>query len=260
MSRSYSVSKIDGYGRCPKQYWFRNVARMPEPPRSNMLLGTAVHAGVEAFVRNILDTGEVSILLAGKAAEAAWDREVKKVGAEKIEWASDKRSKWTDTAQACRRDARAMAELWATEVGQHDSWEAAELSLSLPLDGAEGPRLTGRLDLKLADGGIDEIKTSRQAWAEGADELSAQAAAYPLMAGRGEGSGQVRFDVVIRHTRKAGTEYEVQRLGPIEITARRQADYLDDARQTVAGIEAGLFPRRVSAMNCNGCAFRATCL
>ena len=54
-----SVSQVKTYLRCPRQYFFRYVvAAEPEFVPRNLVLGSAVHEGLAAFYRSVMETSE----------------------------------------------------------------------------------------------------------------------------------------------------------------------------------------------------------
>jgi len=53
-----SVTQIKMYLRCPAQYYFRYVLGLKIPPAGALVLGRAVHAGLEHYFAGKLHTGE----------------------------------------------------------------------------------------------------------------------------------------------------------------------------------------------------------
>lgn len=263
MIERLSVSNLSTYSRCPKQFHYRVVEKRTEPAVGVLMLGSSVHAAIEAFVKNKVEGRPMSPTEAAEVAADELRKRIKKVldAGDHIEWASDKRSGWMDTTTTAIRDAAALAELWCEKVGAVEEWKGAEISEGIPLHPEDTRlRLTGRMDLVRADGLIVEIKTGGSAWSEGAEDLESQAVAYPLLKGLAEVPVSIRFDVLIRNV-KAKTKpatYELDQRGPFEVPVRRQVAYLDDARQHAAGIQMGLFPRRIGK-HCGWCSFRSEC-
>ncbi len=63
--RKYSFSQIEVFEKCPKQYEFRYLIRIPEPDSPALSFGSSIHAALELFyrdVRNNLDPGREELL------------------------------------------------------------------------------------------------------------------------------------------------------------------------------------------------------
>jgi len=255
-----SVSKISSYEECPKKYQFRE-ARTPEPPVAILMLGSAVHYGVESFVKAAMSGRRYTADVAGEVAGTEFRKLIDKAGGpEAVQWAKDDRTGWVDTFENAARDAHAMASLWVEKVGMVDTWISSEESMGLPLFPEDSVRLTGRLDLRTADGIVVEVKTGSSAWPKGGEDLKAQGAAYPLLVGLTEKPVRLRFDVILRNVKAKtkGPTYTIDQRGPVEVSVARQLSYLEDARQHYQGIAQGLFPRRIG-QHCGYCSFRSVC-
>lgn len=64
MKETFSYSKLDRYCTCPRSYYLKYIARIPEKPSKATMLGQAVHA-VLAVIQEIYDkTGVVSLWIA----------------------------------------------------------------------------------------------------------------------------------------------------------------------------------------------------
>lgn len=199
--------------------------RMPEPVFSRMAIGTAVHAGCEAYALHRIagerDGGdlwaETAIKEARKATLKAWGAEyVQAVRPHQdwygntrdpkgIVWDDDEEAEWVDDARQCCRDALAMLALWIEKVGDHDKAVGIEIPATAIL--TNGIELSGRIDrlVEVAVDGeaeprqvVEEIKTSRKRWTEDQAAFNLQGMMYPAMRNAGTRPGYFRVVVLIR--------------------------------------------------------------
>lgn len=47
---AWSMSRLNDYRRCPKQFYFKHILRIKEPPNKAMARGTEIHEMAEAYV------------------------------------------------------------------------------------------------------------------------------------------------------------------------------------------------------------------
>src|SRR5215831_13258658 len=79
-----SATQIETYNTCARKWWFKQVRKLPEPPRGNLTFGTVLHAVLERFLKadefgNGADGQPVELFPAGW--EYATDREGRRDGA-----------------------------------------------------------------------------------------------------------------------------------------------------------------------------------
>jgi ATP-dependent helicase/DNAse subunit B len=73
----WSYSQLNGYLRCPLQYFFERVLKLERPfIPSNMALGSAVHEGLAEYHRRLQQQSEIPDRCVQQAFLNAWGRSV----------------------------------------------------------------------------------------------------------------------------------------------------------------------------------------
>jgi DNA helicase-2/ATP-dependent DNA helicase PcrA len=71
-TRNVSVTLLNNFFTCPWTWYFRNMLQLPEGKSESLLVGTAVHAGIEYFLNNRDVVSEAQLLV---VLERALERE-----------------------------------------------------------------------------------------------------------------------------------------------------------------------------------------
>jgi superfamily I DNA/RNA helicase/RecB family exonuclease len=249
LPRTHSYSSLSTYERCPLQYAFNYVYRMPprEEPVAAFTFGSTAHEAFEAFTRERRER-----IARGDPPPNREDLE------------REFRARWTPTGFGDktteegyqRRVATLLDNFWAGEVSSLSEAlreeEPFELTLE-PDDGSAPVVITGSIDRidRLASGGIDVIdyKTGRVSSQKGVDE-SLQLSIYALACRDGLGLGTPER-VTLYFTESA-----------LRLSTTRSDEQLDLARADVlarvARLRAGEFAA-TPGDPCRWCDYRAMC-
>jgi DNA helicase-2/ATP-dependent DNA helicase PcrA len=247
---SFSYSAFDTYERCPLQYAFKYVYRMPEPARTAPALsfGSTAHAAFEAFTNDRRERAA-----RGEPPPTREDLE------------REFRSRWVPTAfgdrvseeRYERRVDTLLDNFWEGEVASLGEALSAELDFELRLDAGAGQ------DPVLIRGSIDRIdwlppgklavidyKTGNVSSQKSVDE-SLQLSIYALACRDALGLGTP--DRVTLYFTESATRLSTTRTNE-QLDAVR-----DDILARVARIRTGDFAATPSAKVCGYCDFRAMC-
>lgn len=252
VSRSHwSYSQISQYLRCPLQYYFERILKLPRPMvPGGMALGSAIHAGLATFHRHLQQGQEFSQDQLKQSFLDAFG-------------ADDGRPlelKANETRQSLTDQGMALLEAYWKEPNVGEII-AVEEPLLVPLvtssgDVLEKPLVTvidllSRSEEELL---IDEFKTSSRKYSEAEAESALQASCYVhAVRERYDESATVRYTVLVKTKTPV-----VQRI----TTVRIQDDFkrIGDIVQAVErGINAHAFYPVESPMNCSSCCFRSQC-
>ncbi len=253
MSRPHwSYSAVQQYLRCPLQYYFERVLRLPKPTvPSGLVLGSAVHRSL-AYYHLGLQAGEtVSIDRVMRAFAEAWHEQA---DSQQVQYKSGE-----------TRPEQLAVGMGLIEVYLHDPRPegivAVEQPLLVPLENSRGEilqrPLLAVLDLVTRAGDalkITELKTSGRSYSRFEVDTSQQATCYAHALHQQHGLlAAVEFAVLVKTKQP-----KLQRIG----TCREQTDFerLGDLVEQVArSIDAWLFYPIESPLNCSGCPFREPC-
>jgi DNA helicase-2/ATP-dependent DNA helicase PcrA len=246
---AFSYSQFDAYERCPAQYAFRHVYRIPVADTAAALtFGSTAHAAFEAFTRERREraaAGEPPPTRADLARhfDAAW----------KPSGFPDRTSEETYK----RRIGTLLDNFWEGELAGAGEALHEELDFELrlePADGSPAVRIVGsidRVDL-LPSGGIEVVdyKTGRLESQKGVDQ-SLQLSIYALACRDSLGLG----------TPERVTLYFTE--AAIRMSTTRTDGQLDAARDELlaraARIRSGDFAATPSRDTCRRCDYRAIC-
>ncbi|MFN0019493.1 MAG: RecB family exonuclease [Pirellulaceae bacterium] len=247
----WSYSQISQFLRCPLQYYFERILKLPRPAvPGGMALGSAIHSGLADFHRHLQRGEEFSKEQFQKSFLDAFS-------------ADDTRPlelKENETRQSLTDQGIALLEAYWKEP-RPEKIIAVEEPLLVPLVTSSGevlekPLVTvvdllSRSDEELL---IDEFKTSSRKYSEAEAESALQASCYVhAVRERYDEPATVRYTVLVKTKTPA-----IQRL----TTVRTQDDFhrIGDVVQTIQkAIDAQAFYPVESPMNCSGCSFRSQC-
>jgi RecB family exonuclease len=246
---SFSYSQFDLYDRCPSQYAFRHVYRIPSSRTGAAFsFGIAAHSVFERFTkerRERMARGEPPPTREdlGKLFEA--------------EWPAGQFGDQTTEQTYSRRVGTLLDNFWQGELEGIGQAEHEELDFRLtiePADGAPPFAINGQIDRvdRLLDGGVEivDYKTGRIESQKGVDE-SLQLSIYALAARDELGLGtpeRVTLYFTEQATRMSTTRTDEQ------LDAAR-----DDLAARAARIRSGDFAADPSPSKCYRCDYATMC-
>jgi CRISPR/Cas system-associated exonuclease Cas4 (RecB family) len=247
-----SVSQVKTYLRCPRQYQMRYViGAEPEFVPRNLVLGSAVHEGLAAYYRSVMETSESPEQDVGLAALHAT-----------LEAAKKNRVPLEKGGEDLEALGTALLRVFYETVYQEPPVVVGvEVPFAIDInDPATGEvleeKLIGALDLVVRESErhiVVEHKSAAKKWSQDQIQHDIQLSAYKLVAGkRGLGDVGLRLQVLTKTKKPAML---------VENTERGDRDIQDFLAVTVGvlrAVDAGaFFPLRNSM--CNGCAFQRRC-
>ena len=253
LRKHWSYSAINQYLRCPLQYYFERILRLPKPTvGSGLVLGGAVHEALAHYHTKLKQRRVASILQIQRVFAQAWN------------------SREADQQIQYKRGETRVSQL-AVGIGLLETYLQSpppenvldvERELIVPLVNSQGEYLetplVAVLDLITAtDEGlkIHELKTSGRAYGQFEVDVSLQATCYAHAA-------HAQFEVPIELEFAVLVKTKTPKLQKIS-TVRFEEDSprLGDLVQNVErAVENEIFYPIETPMNCSGCPFRAPCL
>jgi len=246
----FSASQLICYLQCPLQYHFQYELGIAwEKTPSAVLFGGAVHKGVEAINRGLMNGG-IDIALAKTEFAATWKDGTSK---EEIAWKEDPSELYEKGGQ--------LLELYANEMKGQKPTEV-ELPFRLPIiDPKTGLFIShrdfvGKLDAIFTDDTIVEIKTvGRSPVQQEVDQniqITLYSWAYRMLYGKPEKAIKVVNLVKTKDPKIAVVE--TQR------TERDHSWLLGSTFQVIRAIEGKLFyPNPIGGFGCFNCQYQGHC-
>ena len=248
----WSYSSINQYLRCPLQFYFQRVLKLPQPSvGSGLVLGSSVHAALELYHRSLQERKPVKIDQLHRAFLDAWQTQEN-----------------NSEVEFCKRETRdgsiaqgiSLVELYLKEPPP-EGIVAVEQQMIFPIRNSRGEILetpmVAIVDLLTRDDDgltITELKTSGRAYGGLEVETSMQPTSYVNAVWETFGElASVGYAVLV----KTKTP-KVQRLA----TVRNESDFgrLGDIVQGVErAIEVKAFYPNESPLNCSTCPYRDPC-
>ena len=247
-----SVSQIKTYLRCPRQYQMRYVlGAEPEFVPRNLVLGSAVHEGLAAFYRSVMETSESPEQDVGLAALHAT-----------LEAAKKNRVPLEDGGEDLEAVGTALLRVFYETVYQDPPVVVGvEVPFAIDInDPVSGEileeRLVGALDLVVREENkhvVGEHKTAAKKWSRAQIKYDIQLSAYKLVA-RKLGLGEVGLRLqLLTKTKKPKMIVE-----NTDRTDRDEREFLETVVGVLRAIDAQVFYPIRSSM-CGGCAFQRRC-
>jgi CRISPR/Cas system-associated exonuclease Cas4 (RecB family) len=186
MKTSYSALSL--YESCPRRYLLERVEQRAAPESPALLLGSAVHAAIAAYLKHLRDEG--------LATDITWAAQAMKAAEEAL----------AGNGRILGGDLREEAEeIFRTFVGSHafDPADIAEVELSEKVDLPDGVQFFGVIDLLEVRDGLAVVTDWKTDWAvrgQAEVERDFQLRAYAWMVSKLYGYEEVvcRLDFV-RH-------------------------------------------------------------
>ena len=248
----WSYSQVSQFLRCPLQYYFERVAKLPKPfVSSGLALGSVVHQTLAELHRGIQAGRALGVDQLRACLRQAWgDLENR----QPIQFRDD------EDGTKLVEQATALLELYIREP-LPECVVAVEEPLLVPLLDSRGQALEKPLlaipDLITRDAGeltVQEFKTSGRRFGELEAEASLQASCYAhAVQDRYDEQPRVRYTVLVKtktpqiqHLETIRNDADVTRLGDIVQSVER-------------AIQADAFYPVESPMNCSGCPYFKPC-
>ena len=248
-----SVSQVKTYLRCPRQYFFRYVvAAEPEFVPRNLVLGSAVHEGLAAFYRSVMETSESPEQDVGLAALHATLEAAKKNRVPLEEGEDDLEAVGTGAASGLLRNrlpGPAGRRRCRGSIRHRNHDPVTGEVLEERLGGRVGPGRPGRREARRgrAQNGGQEVEPRIKS--------STTSSCRPTSWWRGKlGLGDVGLRLqILTKTRKPAMVVENTERGDRDIQ-----DFMATVVGVLRAVDAGVFyPVRTSM--CGGCAFQRRC-
>ncbi|MDW8056607.1 MAG: PD-(D/E)XK nuclease family protein, partial [Elusimicrobiota bacterium] len=234
--------QIAMYKRCPQQYYFRYVEGKKIPPKSQRILGTGVHTGLEEGFREKKLSGgndvKIRKIMEDKAVETI---EMIVKTEQEIDWGEDNLDKIKD-------DGAKMCRVYYTEKGKKIKPEDVEKEFEIVLNGVD-LKLKGKIDLTTKKKIID-YKTGAQKpadeWIFYDDQLKIYRLVTPL---------QTEAHWIIRYKTK-DPQIFVYQYQPSEQEIQK---VLQDVIIVSKLIRTGYFYRKNDIKICSWCGYKDIC-
>lgn len=248
----WSYSQIGQFLRCPLQYYFERVAKIPRTQTpSSMLLGSMVHEALAAYHLHLQNGKTVTLQDLMPAMQATLEQSEAQVPTA---------YKPSETRAGLIEQGEALVELYLREAPPINIL-GVEQPLIVPLvttarEVLEKP-LVAIIDLLTASEEgllVTEFKTSARKYGEAETESSLQASCYVhAVQERFNKPAAVNFAVLVKTKTPSFQRIE---------TVRTADDFgrVGDIVQAIETVQRanGYFPIE-SPMNCSGCSFRQEC-
>src|SRR5690606_24288335 len=241
----WSISKVYDYLRCPALYFFRHVSNIEiqETVSVDLAIGSAVHRGVEALLKNRMgqEGGDPE-----KAIQASLE-----LDAPHLEPADE--GEEPPALDDLRQESVQLLKLYAENIAPAFKPIAVEQRVEFELGGT---LFTAVLDTITEDYTVRDLKTSRRRPSESDIAENIQATAYSrgFRALTGEPAKSVTFDYLIRKKKPEAVSIESQRDAKDEARLERIVEGV------VRAVDQGHFyPNPTNKFGCKGCPYNAIC-
>lgn len=238
-----SISQINKYLTCPKQYEFRYVQKIPEGKGSPLVVGSSFHKVIEESNRQKLDTGEI---LSDEEMKDIYDSYWKK-NVNGIDWKPDE-----NPDEEKERGLMLAKAYLHDDIGKSLNPAGFEAKFDVEV---EGIPFRGFIDIIEQDGHIRDLKTSKKTPSADVAEQSLQLAgysyAYRYLTGNYEAGCSLDYAVSL----KTGPKI-VRR--ETEITDYRMDRFKDTFYNVANAIDKEIFYRNEGTA-CSWCSFKDIC-
>ncbi len=248
----WSYSQLSQFMRCPLQYYFERIAKLPKPfLPSGLVLGTAVHQALAEYHRRLQSKKSATRDEVRTAFLEAWN------DAEKEKPVQFRNG---ENRQKAQDQGIALLELYQ-EQPPPKQIVAIEQSMMVPLENSRGQFLEKPLvavvDLLYRESQelvVNEFKTSGRRFADSEVDNGLQASAYVhAVLQRYDERARVRYTILVKsksptiqNLETARTDSDLTRLGDIAEAIER-------------AIASEVFYPVETPMNCSGCPFFRPC-
>ena len=231
MGRDYeSFSSLNMFKRCPRQYYYRYVKGLKQPPSGALILGGSAHEGLEFDMKEKMITKENTPTEKVKAAFAdSYEKKIESNGGKSsIDWGKDKPGLLKDKGVK-------MIEVYNTQRSIELDPKMVEQKFELTLTGNK--KIIGRIDMIETDNSMLDWKTSSRKKNQNAIDHSEQLLLYQLA---NKNVSELRIETLVRYKKKAPI-YQVLKRPPA--TENELSIVKENLFQTLEAIEKGIFWR-----------------
>jgi len=248
----WSYSQLTQYLRCPLQYYFQRILKLPEPwISSNLVLGSAVHAALAEYHNRLRFCRDFSREEIQGTFLEAWRRQEEQ---QPVDF-----KQGLDRTKAIDQGV-ALVELYLNEPPPRNV-VGVEQRFTVPLHNSRGEilekPLVAILDLVCDDGEeleVVEFKTSGRKYSEAETATSLQVTCYlNAIREKYDRSASLYYKILVKTKNPQVQEIKTERT-PADIS--RLGDLVGVVERA---IEAGVFYPIENVMNCSGCPFRQPC-
>lgn len=252
-----SFSAINTYLRCPRQYQYRYILRIPPSHRSAALAyGTATHAALAMFYEHIQSNKpEPSVKEMQAVFTDSWHQQQ---GGEIPVLLND-----GETPEGLVESANALIAVFHEQAPRPHKVIGVEEAFSIECHDSDTgevfqERLVGVFDAIAQDKNgqyrVLEHKSAGRRWAESQRENDLQVSAYSLAAGMtGLGDAEITVQLLLKNKKPAIEVYNLRR------TEADRRDFLRVASGVIRAVNAGIFyPRR--DFFCRNCEYAGPCM
>ena len=248
----WSYSSINQFLRCPLQFYFQRIRKLPQPTvGSGLVLGSSVHGALELYHRSLQEQKPVKSDRLRQTFLDAWKER---------ESNSEIEFRKGDTRDGSIAQGIGLIEVYLKEPSP-ENIVAVEQEMIFPIHNSQGEYLetpmVAIVDLLTRDNdglAITEIKTSGRSYGNFEVDVSLQPTSYVNAVWETFGEqARVEYAVLV----KTKTP-KLQRLA----TVRNENDFgrLGDTVQAVErAIQAKAFYPNETPMNCSTCSYRDPC-
>lgn len=248
----WSYSAINQYLRCPLQYYFERVLRLPQlRVSSDLVLGSAIHEALAFYHRKLQLNQPTNLPELQCLFEAAWRTRESRQGL------LFKRTQSRESQMALGK------ELLATylKYPPPENIVAVERTFLVPVQNSQGEYLETPLkaviDLLVENDGslvVHEFKTTSRAYSQGEIDTSLQATCYSQVIAEEFGkSPQVEYGVLVK---TKVPRFQQITTGRTETERRRLGDLVEVVEEAVTN--KTFYPIE-TPLNCTGCSYRSAC-
>ena len=238
-----SYSQLDLYLRCPKQWYYRYIRRLPQSLTLALLVGDSVHRAIEKnFEQKIKSRIDLPIEVIQNAFTTHFDAQLYGIGIGEMQKASE---------------ARSIGLGVITEYQQHRAPIIQPLFVEFPFE-ISLPELDcifqGKIDLIDENKVITDNKVSKRRYTQKrADEsLQLTAYSYAYRKTQNEKESKLQFDVLLKSSNPTSQQIQTER------TEEQIAEFLLLVRRVRESIKAGSFIPQPGS-NCFLCSYRGVC-
>jgi CRISPR/Cas system-associated exonuclease Cas4 (RecB family) len=249
-----SVSQVQKYLKCPQQYEFRYVSKLPETKNGSLILGSAFHKGMQtasitkALQGEIMSTDDV-LDVYSQAFDYSKEND-------EIEWGDD------DPGLVKDNGTKMMAKYYEEYGSQIVPFVDAEglpfVERKHTFEIVPGLKVFGIMDVITDDGFIRDYKTSSKSPSQNIIDEKIQLPVYSMMYRDlfGQKESGVGFDYIV-NLKKEKKAMRLETEGPID------DNRIERTKQTFVGvaksISAGIFYPNEESNSCGYCSFKKIC-
>ena len=243
--RNLSYSSVSSYLTCGRYWKYRYLDRIPAPVGAALVFGSAFHNTIEAYVRNVAESGSSTELL------DIWERERPAMIAREgeIAWGDETPDGLRDQGTHMLRTPEIVRTVQAiTPLVGADGRVHIEDFVKMTVPDVPVP-VIGYVDIIASDGVPGDFKTASRTWAEGAAQDELQPLFY--LAALEQGGYRGNPDLLFRHYVFTKTDPATAQVIESQRVSGEIAFALDMVREVWKGIAEGVFAPNPTTWKCS---------